>query len=163
MNPEDYIPKVPKQEKELGFSLREVWGKPQDHLLDGYTVYFTTALAKTYQDFAEVAHLIRFVGASKVHQSARYAGGAKAGDKVIFFGLDDEDVECAALLKGGCTVYSRDTLASSILRGGIDLESEEFKIQTDGSASGGTPIRSTPKRGNSPRVVPKKRGRPAKT
>jgi hypothetical protein len=149
----DFIPKVPKQEKEWRFSLQAIWGRPQNRLLDGYTVFFTSALAKTYQDFSEVERLCRLVGASKVHKSARSAGSMKDSDKVLVFGLEDQDVECAALLKGGRPVYSRDTLASSILRGGFDLDSDEFMIQPGGS----------PKASSSQNAAPKKRGRPRKS
>jgi hypothetical protein len=155
-DPEQYIPKAPKQEKEWGFSLREVWGKPHQFLKD-HTVYFTSALVKTFQDFSEIQQLVRHAGAKKVVRSGRYAGSAKPGDKVVVLGLEEDDVECAALLKGGCTVYNRDIVAASILRGSIELDSDEFKINPGGASS--------PKRGASPKVTPtpRKRGRPRKS
>jgi len=169
MEPIDYIPKVPKQEKEWGFKLKDAWGSRRHVLLHGYTVYFTSALSKTYDDFAEVEQLYRLCGAKKVHKSARSAGSAKDGEDVIIFGLEDKDVECDTLLKAGCTVYNRNTLASGILRGHVDLKSDEFKIKPPGQPEPTNSPRVVPKRtgrpenGNSRGVTPKRRGRPKKT
>lgn len=155
-DPNYYIPKAPKQEKEWGFSLRDVWGQPHQ-FLKGHTVYFTSALSKTFQDFSEIQQLVRHAGARKVLGSARCAGSGKEGNQVVILGLGDGDVECAALLKGGCTVYNRDIVAASILRGSIDLDNDEFKIKAGRDSS--------PKRGSSPKVTPtpRKRGRPRKS
>jgi hypothetical protein len=159
------IPIVLEQEKEMGFSLKDVWGKPQNKLLDGCTVYFTNALARTFQPFLEVDRLCRHIGARKVFSSARSAGTVGPNENVLVLGLDEKDVEAAALLRIGGSVYNRDILAASILRGGFDFDSDEFRIRSGYSPKASSQGKGTKdtRASSSQDAAPKRRGRPRKS
>jgi hypothetical protein len=126
LNPEHFKPTVPDQEREWDFSLDKVWGKPQTNTLKGYTVYFTPALRKSYQDFKELDAVCRVAGARAVE--TRPASQVKSPNRMIFLGLEEGDPGSAALMEAGYAVYTRDFLTCSILRGEIDLDSDEFRI-----------------------------------
>lgn len=130
LKPDAYVPKAPNQEREWGFSLGEIWGKPQSEIFHGKTVNFTPSLRRSYDDFKEVEALCRLLGARKV--DTRAASKSKKQDDVVFLALEPsrgKDPDRTELLKQGCTVYSRDLLTSSILRGKLELDIDEFRLK----------------------------------
>jgi hypothetical protein len=146
---EAFTPKVPDQEREWGFSLADVWGKPHRQIFNGFTVYFTPALKDSYSSFEEMETVCKTVGCPRViHKQAKLIKDKKDkdGNDIIFLGQDTDDPDCAALLKNGYTVYARDFLSTSILRGEINLDSDEFKIKLADSQSKGRKTKGRPKK-----------------
>jgi hypothetical protein len=80
-------------------------------------------------------------------------------------GLDEKDVEAAALLRIGGSVYNRDILAASILRGGFDFDSDEFRIRSGYSPKASSQGKGTKdtRASSSQDAAPKRRGRPRKS
>lgn len=115
----NYKPHAPMQEEEWNFQLDKVWGKPQAPF-EGYTIHFTPELRKSYADFKEIEQVCKTVGA-KVS-----AKKPSKNDKLIVLAKEDKDKEAEKFMLDGITCYSKDLLTNSILRGQVDLDSDEF-------------------------------------
>jgi hypothetical protein len=117
-----YLPSAPKQEKEWKFKLEDVFGQPQIPF-EGYTVHFTTAAHASYKIFAEIEQVCKAAGAEKVTKKK-----LDKSENVIVFALEEGDKEAEKLAQDGVACYNRDLLPTSIFRGSLDLDSDEFKI-----------------------------------
>ncbi len=132
----DYKPKVSEQEKEWKFELDKIWGEPQS-TFESYAFYFTAELQKSYGNCEELKQVCK-------------AAGAKLATKktwkernVILIASDEKDQEVENFGREGATCYSKDLIVYSILRGEVDLDSNEFMIM--GSADENTTTANTPK------------------
>lgn len=117
-----FKPLVAQQEKEWGFSLEKVWGVAQTPF-KGYAIYFTPALRKTYTNFREMEKACQALGAKVV------AKRTSKHDKIIVLAAEEGDQDADQLIEDGKECYHKDLLTTSILRGNLDLESDEFKIK----------------------------------
>lgn len=143
-----YIPSAPAQEKEWNFSIAQIWNQPQNTLFQRYIIYFTPALKGTYAQFAEIEEVCKAVGARRVVVGKKAAGGKEVdAQDTILLAKEDGDEDAVALVESGKTCFSKDFLTNSILRGAVDLESDEFKIKAGPTAS----------------EQPKRKGRPRKS
>ncbi|KAF2126941.1 hypothetical protein P153DRAFT_368961 [Dothidotthia symphoricarpi CBS 119687] len=124
----DYQPLVPEQEREGNFELGKVWCKPQS-TFKGYTVYFTPSLRSTHPAFAELEQVCKSVGAKVTKKIGK-------GEQLIVLGTDEHDKEAEALMGEGVVCYNKDLLTNTILRGELDLNSDEFKIKTKAASAG---------------------------
>jgi hypothetical protein len=122
---------APRQEKEWKFQLDDVWSQPQTPF-EGYSVHFTKSLKAFYHPFTEIEAVCKAAGA----RSTTSTRMNKTGDTIVL-ALDDEDPEAQKLMQDGVTCYHRDLIAYSILRGALDLDSDEFRI--DGAAAAEAP------------------------
>lgn len=130
-----YKPSVVQQEKDWDFKLERVWGTAQTPL-KGYSVYFTPALKKTYTNFREIEQVCYAVGAKVVGRHSKH-------DKMIVLATDEEDPDAEKLIDNEETCYSKDLLTTSILRGNLDLHSDEFKIKRPEAVRKRAPRKST--------------------
>jgi hypothetical protein len=117
-----YIPSAPKQEKEWKFKLGDVFSQPQIPF-EGYTVHFTTAAHASYKIFTEIEQVCKAAGAEKVTKKK-----LDKSENVIVFALEEGDKEVEKLMQDGVVCYNRDLLPTSIFRGSLDLDSDEFKV-----------------------------------
>lgn len=117
-----YKPSVAQQEEEWGFHLEKVWGAAQTPF-KGYAIYFTPSLRKTYTNFREMDRVCQTVGAKVV--SKRNG----KNDKTIVLAREEDDPDADKMIENGETCYHKDLLTTSILRGTLDLNSNEFKIR----------------------------------
>ncbi|KAF2503276.1 hypothetical protein BU16DRAFT_577098 [Lophium mytilinum] len=149
LKPDGFAPRDHKSEEAWGFSMRDVLRQPQRTLFSGKTVCFTPALSKVYQPLKDIKGVALQAGAVKV--MVRMATGFKDDKNTIVLAMGDgKDPDATALQGRGITCYTRDLLAHSILRGSLDLESDEFVIKPDNQHSAGAPKKL-------------KRGRPRKS
>lgn len=116
-----YAPSVPANEKEWGFKLQDVLGRPQTPF-EGYTLHFTTALHSFYKSFTEIEQVCKAAGAKVTKKKM-----GKNNDKVIVLAMEG-DKEAEKLMEDGVTCYNRDLFPLSIFRGTVDLDSDEFKL-----------------------------------
>ncbi|KAF1849447.1 uncharacterized protein K460DRAFT_331441 [Cucurbitaria berberidis CBS 394.84] len=135
----DYQPSVPNQEEDWKFELGKVWGKPQAPF-QGYTIHFTPELRKSYADFKEIEHVCKAVGAKVVTKKP------SKNDNLIVLAKEDRDKEAEKLMQDGTTCYSKDLLTNSILRGEVDLDSDEFMIKPEAPAAATTTTANQTKR-----------------
>jgi hypothetical protein len=115
------MPSAPKQEREWKFSLADVFGRPQTPFA-GYTVHFTSAAHAKYQIFTEIEHVCKAAGAERVTKKKM-----DKSEKVVVF-AEEDDKEAEKLGTEGVKCYARDLLPTSIFRGMLDLDSDEFRI-----------------------------------
>ncbi|KAH7092242.1 hypothetical protein FB567DRAFT_625287 [Paraphoma chrysanthemicola] len=128
LNVKAYLPSVPKQEKEWHFNFLDVAGQPQK-VFEGYTVHFTSSLCSAYKTFAEIEQVCKAAGAAKVTKKKM----DKSENIIVLAAEEDADAE--KLMQDGITCYNRELLPISILRGSLDLASEEFRVGVASSAS----------------------------
>jgi hypothetical protein len=134
-----FIPSAPLQEKEWNFSLERIWNKPQKALFAGYIISFTTTLRGTFKPFTEMENLCKAVGARRI--TSKKAGGKEVDtEDTIVLAAEKDDADAQALIESGRTCFSKDFLTNSILRGEVDLQSDEFRITI--KAKGGKKGRS---------------------
>ncbi|KAJ4370207.1 hypothetical protein N0V86_008944 [Didymella sp. IMI 355093] len=117
-----FKPSVVKQEKEWNFNLEKVWGIPQTPF-KGYALYFTPALKKTYTNFREMEKACQTLGAKLVSKRT------SKNDRIIVLATEEDDLEAEKMIEDGEPCYHKDLLTTSILRGNLDLDSDEFKIK----------------------------------
>lgn len=117
-----YKPAVAQQEKEWGFSLEKVWGTAQTPF-KGYCIYFTPTLRKTYTNFREIERVCQTAGA-EVTTTKRHS----KNNTTIVLAAEEDDSDAARMIEEGETCYHKDLVTTSILRGELDLEVDEFKI-----------------------------------
>lgn len=118
-----FKPSVAQQEKDWRFDFEKVWGIAQTPF-NGYAIYFTSALKKTYTSFREVDRVCQTAGAKVA------AKRSSKNDKIIVLATEEDDTEAAKMIEDGETCYHKDLLTTSILRGNLDLDSDEFKIKS---------------------------------
>jgi hypothetical protein len=117
-----YKPSIAQQEKDWKFKLENVWGAAQTPF-KGYSIYFTPSLKKTYTSFREIDRVCQTVGAKVV------AKHTSKNEKMIVLATEEEDPDAEKMIQDGETCYRKDLLTTSILRGTLDLDSDEFKIK----------------------------------
>ena len=132
LNTDAFIPHDPDREKEWGFSMSAIVGKPQRNLLEGKTLYITPALKKDYGKggFKEIEEIAKTVGVEKV--ISKPARDVKDAD-YITLALQNGDLDAATLHEYGRKCFHKDLLSNSILRGHLDLDSDEFKVEPPSS------------------------------
>ena len=106
-------------------------------LFRGKTLFFTDKLVKDYgaAGWANIEILAQEAGASHVEKGTASKGGKKKGQgNVIFFGSDESDSDVKRLIEEyDRTVYHKDLLTQSILRGAVDLDDEALKLAVEAS------------------------------
>ncbi|CAI6332728.1 unnamed protein product [Periconia digitata] len=133
---EDYKPLCEKQEQDWGFDIEKIWGVPQDSLFAEYTIVFTPALKAKYKVFTEIENVCRAAGAAKV--LVKVPGTKEESDPkgTIVLAVGTEDTKA---FKG--RMFDKEFLPRAILRGRVEVESEEFRIvreeDDDGDDGGG--------------------------
>ncbi|KAJ4376216.1 hypothetical protein N0V83_001498 [Neocucurbitaria cava] len=127
----EHRPSVSKQEEEWNFKLDKVWGTPQAPF-EGYTIHFTPELRKSYADFKEIEQVCETVGAKVATKKP------SRDEKLVVLAKGDKDKELAKLMQEGFTCYTKDLLTNSILRGQVDLDSDEFMINAGAAVSTAT-------------------------
>lgn len=122
-----FIPSVPAQEKEWNFSLERIWSQPQNTLFAGYTICFTPALKATFKPYKDIENVCKAVGARRV--TSKKAGGKDVDEEdTIVLAAESDDPDAKALVEAGRACFSKDFLTKSILRGELDRQSDEFRI-----------------------------------
>ncbi|KAL1798906.1 hypothetical protein ACET3X_002943 [Alternaria dauci] len=135
-----FKPSTPKQEEQWKLKLDDVLGQPQHPFLD-YDIHFTRCLKAKYASFPEIELVSKAAGAKDV-----FIGTAKMKKTgSIVFADDGDDAEAQRLMKDGVTCYTKDFFTFSILRGVLNLESDEFKIEGV-TAAADTPLKESKKK-----------------
>ncbi|KAF2865159.1 hypothetical protein BDV95DRAFT_263294 [Massariosphaeria phaeospora] len=129
---EPYMPKAATQEKEWNFSMARIWGNKQTELLHGRTIYFTPALKSSYDNFSEIEQVCKSVGARRT--ISKPGKEVKDSEGTIMLAAEKGDDDAIVLAHNGYTCFSKHLLTNSILRGSIDLESDEFKVNPTASS-----------------------------
>ncbi|KAI9792684.1 MAG: hypothetical protein M1816_001783 [Peltula sp. TS41687] len=143
VDPTPYLPTDPERETQWNFNLHEAVerGKREVRIFKGWTVHFTPSFIHREPNelLSELTSLVRAAGGKVVtnrsfpkQSSPDTDEGASA---LIIATTRAEDDDTESLAKSGWSLYSRDIIPLSILRGKVENDSEEFKIQV-GSGTG---------------------------
>ena len=135
LDTDPFVPDDPEREEEWGFTLREANSRNNRRsLFSGKILYFTPALKKEYgSSFKEIEGLMKVVGADHVISKPPRELDEDDGPNIIAVGLEHGDLDVVGLLEHKRTCFNKDLLSLSILRGKLDLESDEFRIVLSGS------------------------------
>ncbi|TKA75362.1 hypothetical protein B0A49_03333 [Cryomyces minteri] len=101
-------------------------------------LYFTPSLRKDYGGgFKEIEKIAKAVGAARViskppRELPAISNGTSEPETIVL-ALEHGDSEVSILSEKGWTCYRKELLSNSILRGHLDLASDEFKIQPSAS------------------------------
>jgi hypothetical protein len=144
-----YVPSQPAQEREWNVSIASIVGIPQPSILQNRVLYFTPALKSSYTSFQEAVEVCKAAGA--LSTISKQGSKVKDSSNMVLLAAEGDDPDLLVLQESGHTCYTKDMLTNSILRGKMDLESDEFKIPIGGSQgknkAKGTKGRGRPKKG----------------
>ena len=101
----------------------------RSNLLEGKALFITSALEKKYgEGFASVKELATIMGAHHVEVGAAKKTHGMSDATTIFLGLDSDDPDARKLAhEDGRSVYQKNLLTQSILRGELLLDHDEFR------------------------------------
>ncbi|KAH0556931.1 hypothetical protein GP486_005283, partial [Trichoglossum hirsutum] len=129
LDPKPYLPRDPIREQAWGFNLEEAIqrGREKVRALEGWSIYFTPSLSKELGEaIKELQHMAHAAGASSVQTRLPLIAAEKFTDTLLLGSEYDKDASELADL--GWQLYSKDLLSLSILRGRLDTDSDEFKL-----------------------------------
>ncbi|PVH91934.1 hypothetical protein DM02DRAFT_677809 [Periconia macrospinosa] len=128
-----YKPSCAAQEAEWGFTLSSIWSTPLTSLFKNHTILFTPALKATYTNFTEIENVCKAAGAKKVVSRIPTAKDNRDVEGTIILAASEHDAKEAK------RKFNKEFLPRAILRGVVDVESEEFRIAGvgDGGEDGG--------------------------
>lgn len=125
-----YLARDPKTEADWGISLEQAIfrGKKGLKVLQDYTIHFTPSAKKELgsNGFDEVKEIVKCAGARSVFSSLPKKSPEDAPSTIVVATPDGKEV--ADLQKLGWKAYTKDIISLSVLRGKLDLESDEFLI-----------------------------------
>ena len=125
-----YLARDPKTEADWGISLEQAIyrGKKGLRVLQDYTIHFTPSAKKELgkNGFDEVKEIVKCAGAKSVSCTLPKKSPGEAPSTIVVATPDDKEV--ADLRKLGWRAYVKDIVSLSVLRGKLDLESDEFLI-----------------------------------
>ncbi|KAK5070638.1 hypothetical protein LTR64_000313 [Lithohypha guttulata] len=131
-DPAAYLPKDKARERDWGFDLAEVTQRSRNSesqsskLLSGYSVYITpdlgASLGTPKSDFRTIATTM---GASKVGMGI--PATRTSAESVLVLAVPD-DPHAAEIGRLGHPIYYKDVLVMAALRGRLELDSDEFKL-----------------------------------
>jgi hypothetical protein len=129
-DPITFIPKDPEHEREWGFDLKAAIVRGRSglgSLLGATPFYFTRQLkidlGANFKDFCKIAEVL---GAKDMGINLPRNGST--GEMVVVIGVDNDPQ--APILRGlGVRLHQKDLLVMGVLRGRIDLESNDFVIE----------------------------------
>lgn len=126
-----YIARDAKKEADWGISLEQAIyrGKKGVKVLQDYTIHFTPSVKKELgkNGFDELKEIVKCAGARSVFSSLPKKSPDETPSTVVVVATDDNN-EVAELQKLGWKAYVKDIISLSVLRGKMDLESDEFLI-----------------------------------
>ncbi len=126
---EKYLAQDPEREDEWGFNMRDAIDRGRQGLkiLQDWTVIFTASAKKEVgkSGFTDLKEIATYAGAKSVLATLPKKPPAELPFTLIIGTV--EDVDSPALGKWKC--YTRDIIGLSVLRGRLEIDSEEFQIQ----------------------------------
>ncbi|KAH0545166.1 hypothetical protein FGG08_000778 [Glutinoglossum americanum] len=129
LDPAPYLPRDPTREQAWRFNLAEAIQRGRDKVkvLEGWSVYFTPSLSRDLgESIKELQQIALSAGASSV-QTRLPLVAAEAFTNTVLLG-NEGDKDASELTDLGWKLYSKDLLSLSILRGRLDMNSDEFKL-----------------------------------
>lgn len=139
LDPDPYIPHDPTHEKAWSFSLRNAIARGrngENKILEDHTIYITPALltqVKAFKQEESLIEMLKTTGASSIIKKAPKGkkDDEENGDKTLILGAEKGDNDVAGLEKLGWNVYGTGIVATSVLRGRLEVGEKEFRIMPE--------------------------------
>lgn len=98
-------------------------------LFQGHRICFTPALKDDYGNgFDELSYILHQTGAKDVFSKKAQEVQRESESNIILLALEHGDLDAILMHDAGWTCYRKDIVSLSILRGRLDLESDEFQF-----------------------------------
>ncbi|KAK7537874.1 hypothetical protein IWX49DRAFT_590528 [Phyllosticta citricarpa] len=136
---ESFITTNTPSEWQWGSSREEVTAalkRDRSRLFEGFDIIVTPQLKKEYGDgYKDIEKLLKECGAAKV--VSKQARSQDPSGSTVVIGSENGDADVIKLSDSddGWSCFSRELISMSILRGDLNLESDEFKLQPNKSGS----------------------------
>ena len=135
---DDFLAKDPKREAEWGTTLSDAIerGRQGVKALLGYTIHFTPSARKELgKGFSDIKEIAVFAGAECIKATVPRKDPEESPMTVVI-AVDDDD-ELPSLEERSWKAYSKEIITLSVLRGNLELESDEFLVSLKPTAKGG--------------------------
>jgi hypothetical protein len=128
-----YVPSDVSRETQWEFHLRDAIENPRTNLFKGHTIYITAAQKKKYGKLQwEIEDLLQKCAAKGVKMlTSKIAKTLTKSEQIIIIAADQDDPDVPKLFHKGIPCFNQDFVSISILRGRLELGSNEFKIQSN--------------------------------
>ncbi|KAI9715376.1 MAG: hypothetical protein M1812_006021 [Candelaria pacifica] len=137
LDPTPYLPSDSTRERLWGFKLQEAIerGKQGAQVFDGWTIYLTPSLRKELKDPKELQQIAYAAGADDVILHAPIKPAKNLSENSLVLGSSEHDDDAAAgLVKKGWSLYDKEIVSLSMLRGTLVIDNDEFKLDTQVSS-----------------------------
>ena len=131
LDPEGFLASDPKREEQWGITLSDAIERGRQGVkpLLGYTIHFTLSvkqeLGKGFTDLKEIAV---FAGAECIKTVVPRKSSDKSPMTMVIAADDDKDLPL--LEEKSWKSYSKEIITLSVLRGHLDLDSDEFRVSS---------------------------------
>ena len=128
---EEFLPADPTREGKWKFCLKDAVERGKagqlSGLLDGARVYFTRQLKiELDQCYADFKSLLKFIGGRAM--GVQMPKPTDSWGEIMVIGVEN-DPQIAFVGKLGRTLYKKDVVVMAVLRGKLELDSEEFHVE----------------------------------
>lgn len=124
-----FLAKDPKREAEWGTTLSNAIerGRQGAKPLVGYSIFFTPSARKEVgKGFSDIKEIAVFAGAECIKATVPRKGPEESPMTMVIAATDD--AELPALEEKSWKAYSKEIITLSVLRGSLDLDSDEFLV-----------------------------------
>lgn len=127
-----FLAKDPKKEAEWGTTLSDAIARGRQGVkpLLGYTVYFTSSAKQELgkKGFSDMKEIAVHAGANCIKATVPRKSSEESPMSMVIAANDDN--ELPTLEEKSWKAYSKEIITLSVLRGSLDLDSEEFLVST---------------------------------
>ncbi|KAI9793462.1 MAG: hypothetical protein M1833_000748 [Piccolia ochrophora] len=138
LDPSPFFPSDPAHEALWQFSLPEAVkrGKAGVKVFHGWTIYITRQLAKDVKadGLHDLKEMAKAAGAEGVKEGIASLSPREVSHSLVLV-ASERDRDTLKLEEEGWTVFSREILSLSMLRGRLDVDSDEFRIMAKAEES----------------------------
>ena len=135
---DDFLAKDPKREAEWGTTLSDAIerGKQGIKPLFGYTIHITPSAKKELgKGFSDIKEIAVFAGAECIKATLPRKGPEESPMTVVIAAKNDD--ELPNLEERSWRAYSKEIITLSVLRGSLNLDSDEFLVSLKATAKAG--------------------------
>lgn len=140
LNTSDFVPEDTSREREWGTSLADAIGRGRQcqKPLDGYTVNFTPSAKKELgKSWSELKEICLVAGATAVQAMIPRKSSADSDTTILIAASNETDQ--STLEERGWKIFTKDIITFSVLRGRVDLLSDEFQMAKKAKGSAKKP------------------------
>ena len=138
LDTDDFLAKDPKREAEWGTTLSDAIERGRQGIkpLLGYTIFFTPSARKELgKGFSDIKEIAVFAGAECIKATVPRKGPEESPMTVVIAANNDD--ELPNLEERSWRAYSKEIITLSVLRGRLNLDSDEFLVSLKATTKAG--------------------------